>query len=378
MTPFAHPAAAMQYALDLARSGLGRVEPNPPVGAAIVDEQLNLIAEGFHPHFGGPHAEIVALTTAGENARGRTLFVTLEPCCHHGKTGPCTAAIIAAGIKKVVVARIDPAAHAAGQGIARLKQAGIDVEVGLLEHAARKFTAPFAKWITLGLPYVTAKWAMSLDGKIATHAGQSQWISNARSRARVHELRGRMDGILVGIGTALADDPLLTARPAGPRRATRIIVDALARLPLTSKLATSAKESPVIVACTSAAPHDRQAALRAMGVEVLVLPSVVGAAPSANNVSLLNLLTELGRRGMTNVLIEGGGRILGSAFDADLIDEYHIFIAPKLIGGQTAPSPLAGRGLAKVPEYSALDVPEIEQLDGDLYIRAQTKVAVGR
>ncbi|MEX0726217.1 MAG: bifunctional diaminohydroxyphosphoribosylaminopyrimidine deaminase/5-amino-6-(5-phosphoribosylamino)uracil reductase RibD [Planctomycetaceae bacterium] len=404
MVSFPHPEAVMQSALELARQGLGGVEPNPPVGAVIVDEGLNEIASGFHARFGGPHAEIVALAKAGERARGQMMFVTLEPCCHHGKTGPCTEAIIAAGIQKVIVARIDPAAHAAGQGIARLREAGIDVETGLLEHAARKLTAPFAKWITQQLPYVHAKWAMSLDGKIATQTGHSQWISNEASRARVHVLRGRMDAIMIGIGTVLADDPLLTARPAGPRVATRIVVDAHARLPLTSQLVQTAAEAPLIVACTSVASAERVAALKAVGVEVLELPLTLlpsgegGRRPDEGafeekdegggmrdeserempHVSLPHLLQELGCRGMTNLLLEGGGELLGSAFDDNLIDEYHIFIAPKVIGGAAAVSPIGGRGLLHVPANAALEPLEVEHIDGDLYLHAQTIAAVMR
>lgn len=378
MTTFPYSEAVMQRALDLARRGVGSVEPNPPVGAVIVDDDLNEIATGFHARFGGPHAEIDALSQAGDRARGQTMFVTLEPCCHHGKTGPCTDAILAAGIKKVVVARVDPAEHAAGQGIAKLREHGLDVDVGLLEHAARKLTAPFAKWITLRQPYVHAKWAMSLDGKIATATGHSQWISNETSRAKVHELRGRMDAVIVGIGTALADDPLLSARPAGLRTATRIVVDALARLPIDSKLVRTVVQAPVLVACTTAASDERIAALQSAGVEVVKLPPCEMSPNADAHVPLSELMQELGRRSMTNVLIEGGSRVLGSAFTAELIDEYHVFIAPKIVGGVASLSPIGGDGLPQIPTEPLLEPLEVEELDGDLYVHAQTIAAVMR
>ncbi|MDA0833883.1 MAG: bifunctional diaminohydroxyphosphoribosylaminopyrimidine deaminase/5-amino-6-(5-phosphoribosylamino)uracil reductase RibD [Planctomycetota bacterium] len=365
----------MQYALDLACQGVGTVEPNPPVGAVIVDDELNEIASGFHSRFGGPHAEVVALANAGDRARGGTMFVTLEPCCHHGKTGPCTDAILAARIKKVVVARIDPATHAAGQGMARLREAGVEVETGLLERAARKLTAPFAKGVMLGQPYVHAKWAMSLDGKIATSTGHSQWISNETSRAKVHELRGRMDAIMVGIGTVLADDPLLTARPPGPRTAVRIVVDSHARLPLTSQLVQSAATVPVIVACTPAAPAEQVELLRSAGIEV-ISDSTRGETDHSR-VSLKWLIDELGRRQTTNLLIEGGGELLGAAFDAQLIDECHVFIAPKIIGGADAKTPIGGAGMLSVPDAS-FEPLAVEHLADDIYIHTQSIAAVLR
>ena len=222
----AHDTQAMARALELARRAAGRVEPNPMVGAVIAsrDESgsVTIIAEGWHDAFGGPHAEVMALETAGDRARGGTLYVTLEPCCHHGKTPPCTDAVIAAGIRRVVVAARDPFPAVNGGGIAALKRAGITVESGLCEPDALRLTAPFRMLVERGRPWVTAKWAMSLDGALATGTSGDRWLSSPESRGMVHDLRGRVDGILVGIGTALADDPLLTARPAGPRTPLRI------------------------------------------------------------------------------------------------------------------------------------------------------------
>lgn len=369
---FADPEAVMRRALELAARGEGFVEPNPMVGAVVVDDDLNLLGEGFHERFGGPHAEINALRQAGERAAGATLSVTLEPCCHYGKTPPCSAAAIASGVRRVVVAAPDPAPHVAGGGIAELRAAGIEVEVGLLGDAAARLIAPFAKLFTTGLPWVHAKWAMTLDGRIASRTGASRWISNEASRRIVHELRGRMDAIVVGSGTVAADDPLLTARPPGPRRPARIVVDSRARLAVDSQLMRTMGEGPVIVAASAAADPADVRQLEAAGVEVLRVPSSPAAASSrAARVDLRALLQELGRRRMTNVLFEGGGRLLGSLFDEKLVDEAHVFVAPKIVGGEGAPSPVAGTGLAEIPAASQLDRAQIQVLDGDVYIRGR-------
>lgn len=249
----------MRRALELARRGEGRAEPNPMVGAVLaapVDNGIGgpIIAEGWHAACGGPHAERVALSAAGTAARGGTLAVTLEPCCHHGKTGPCTDAIIAAGIARVIVATRDPFPAVNGGGIDALRRAGIEVRMGVCEPESRRLIAPFRMLIEQRRPWLIAKWAMSLDGRVATASGMSRWISAEPSRAIVHELRGRMDGILCGIGTVLADDPLLTARPVGPRQALRIVLDTAARLPIESRLVHTAREVPVLVATGPAAP----------------------------------------------------------------------------------------------------------------------------
>jgi len=354
---------AMRRALELAQRGVGFVEPNPAVGAVIVTDDGRVVGEGWHERFGGPHAEVMAFAAAGEAARGATLYVTLEPCCHFGKTPPCTRAVLAAGIRQVIVATIDPAVHVSGGGIAELRAAGVEVEVGLMADEARRLIAPFAKLTTTGLPWVHAKWAMTLDGKIASKTGSSRWITNEASRAAVHQLRGRMDAILVGIGTALADDPLLTARPPGPRTPIRIVLDSAARTPLESQLVRTAREFRTVVVVTRHAPEDRCAALRAAGIEVLVI-----SEDSAGHPDLRLLLSELGGQRLTNVLVEGGGHVWGQCFDLGLIDEVHAFIAPKLIGGAAAPSPLAGQGLADMSETLRLDPSSVEVLDGDVYL----------
>jgi len=374
---FESEASVMRHALALAAQGIGRVEPNPAVGAVLVDDDLHLIAEGFHERFGSPHAEVNAIAAAGERARGATLFVTLEPCCHHGKTPPCSRAVIAAGVKRAVVAMQDPAPHVAGGGIAELCAAGIEVEIGTCEADARRLVAPFVTLMTLGRPFVHAKWAMTLDGKIATRTRHSKWISNRQSRELVHTLRGRMDAIIVGAGTALADDPLLTARPPGPRTPTRIVVDAQGKLRPDSQLAQTARITPVLLATTPGADASRLQALEQLGVEVLHCEPVGSSRRTkpdgSHGVDLAAFLNELGRRRMTNVLVEGGGALLGSFFDAELIDEVHVVIAPKLVGGSEAVTPVGGIGLAQVPELSQLDAPSITLLGDDVYVNGRVR-----
>jgi diaminohydroxyphosphoribosylaminopyrimidine deaminase/5-amino-6-(5-phosphoribosylamino)uracil reductase len=365
---FATDEEIMRYALALAARGVGRVEPNPPVGAVLVDRERRLLGEGWHERFGGPHAEVFALQQAGSATRGSTLFVTLEPCCHFGKTPPCTRAIVAAGVARVVAAVSDPAPQVAGQGLRELRRAGVDVEVGLLEHEARRLLAPFFKLILTARPWVHAKWAMTCDGKLATRTGHSQWISGSASRAVVHQLRGRMDALVVGRGTVVADDPLLTARPAGPRTATRVVLDRQGRLPLTAQVVRTARDVPTLCVVGPAAPAERLKLLQDHGVEVLPIAAVDdfrGTWPL--------LLAELGRRRMTHVLIEGGSQVFGSAFDADVIDEWHVFIAPKVVGGAAAPSPLAGIGREAVAAVPDLVEGTWQWLGDDAYLHGYTR-----
>lgn len=364
MEPWEFDAWHMARALELAQRGEGFVEPNPMVGCTIVRDG-ETVGEGWHQHYGGPHAEIEALKVAGHRARGATAYVTLEPCCHHGKTGPCSDALLAAGIVRVVVAQRDPFSQVAGQGIAQLESAGIAVEVGLLEADARQLNAPYLKLVEQGRPWVIAKWAMTLDGKLAAPSGDSRWISSEVSRAIVHQIRGRVDGILIGRGTAQHDDPMLTARPPGARIAARIVLDGLAALSGTSQLVATAREVPVIVATTPQASEENRQRLSDAGCDVLVCE---GASPAEQ---LDWLLAELGRRRMTNLLVEGGSQVLGSLFDLGQIDEVHTFIAPRLIGGHDAPSPIAGLGLDRMADALALDAPTIEQCGSDVYVHGR-------
>jgi diaminohydroxyphosphoribosylaminopyrimidine deaminase/5-amino-6-(5-phosphoribosylamino)uracil reductase len=354
----------MRRALALAENGRGAVEPNPLVGAVVVRDGEN-IGEGWHRRYGEAHAEVNALAAAGERARGGTLYVTLEPCCHFGKTPPCTDAVLRAGIARVVAAMADPFPLVAGKGLEQLQSARLVVQVGLLEAEARRLNSAWLKLLATGRPWVHAKWAMTLDGKIATRTGDSKWISNESSRRIVHELRGRMDAIIVGVGTALVDDPQLTARPPGPRVATRIVLDSLGRLPLAGYLVRTARETPTLIAASGRISEESARRLKESGCEVLVLPEKAGV-PDVGA-----LLDELGRRRMTNVLVEGGGGVLGSFLDAAAIDEVHVFIAPKLAGGRGAVTPVGGLGAEAIRH--ALTLVEMSAVDvaGDVYVHGR-------
>jgi diaminohydroxyphosphoribosylaminopyrimidine deaminase/5-amino-6-(5-phosphoribosylamino)uracil reductase len=351
----------MARALELAAQGEGHVEPNPMVGCVVV-RGAEIIGEGWHRRFGGAHAEVEALKLAGPRAAGATMVVTLEPCCHQGKTPPCSQAVVGAGVRRVMVAQRDPFPGVAGGGVAELEAAGMEVEVGLLEAEARRLNAPYLKLQETGRPWVLAKWAMTLDGKIATRTGSSQWISSAESREIVHELRGRVDAIVVGRQTAQSDDPLLTARPAGPRTALRVVVDTRASRSSPSQLARTAGDLAGVVAVGPGAPAAEQPRLARAGCEVFLCRADNHAA------RLDELLTELGRRRLTNVLVEGGGELMGSLLDAGQIDEVHVFIGPKLVGGAAAVSPVAGGGIAEMSQALALKDPQFRQVGSDAYL----------
>jgi diaminohydroxyphosphoribosylaminopyrimidine deaminase/5-amino-6-(5-phosphoribosylamino)uracil reductase len=331
----------MRLALAEAAKGQGSVEPNPMVGAVIVD-QGRLVGIGHHARFGGPHAEVAALNSTSETTSGLTMHVTLEPCRHHGKTPPCTGAILKAGISRAVVASRDPFPQVDGGGIAELRAAGVRVDLWPIDSQiatdAIRLNRPFFKRVLTEKPYVIAKWAMSLDGRIALASGDSRWISNERSRAIVHGIRGRVDAIIVGIGTAVADDPSLTVRPPGLRTPARIVVDPRAELPLKSVLVKTVQQIPVKIYCSTEAPSERRLALEHAGCEITAIsPSVDGSlSPEA-------ILLNLGSQGMTNVLVEGGSRLLGRFFDSGCIDEVAVFVAPVLFGGPAGFPPLEGK-----------------------------------
>jgi len=331
----------------------------------VVAQGAEIIGEGFHRRYGGPHAEIEALKIAAARAGGAALYVTLEPCSHQGKTPPCTQAVIAAGIRRVVVAQEDPFPQVRGRGIAELRAAGITVDVGLMQSDARRLNAPYLKLIQTGRPWIIAKWAMTLDGKIASRTGESRWISNEQSRAAAHRLRGRVDAILVGRGTVEHDDPLLTARPAGPRTATRVVLDTQAFLQPDSQLVRTARQTPVLVAAGEKAPPENIRRLTDAGCEVFICKGQTHAE------RLDELLVEMGRRRWTNVLVEGGAGGLGAMLDARAIDEVHIFIASALIGGAAAPSAIGGQGAARIADALRLEPPTVSQLGGDLYFTAR-------
>ncbi|NQT36178.1 MAG: bifunctional diaminohydroxyphosphoribosylaminopyrimidine deaminase/5-amino-6-(5-phosphoribosylamino)uracil reductase RibD [Planctomycetes bacterium] len=359
----------MRRALELAERGRGHVEPNPMVGCVIA-QGAEIIGQGWHRKFGGPHAEIEALQIAGASdtgarAAGATMYVTLEPCCHQGKTPPCSRAVIAAGIRRVVVAQRDPFPQVDGGGLAELEAAGIETDVGVLQDEARRLNGPYLKLLETGRPWVIAKWAMTLDGKTASRTGSSQWISGGKSREVVHVLRGRVDAIVVGRETARCDDPSLTVRPPGPRTPLRVVVDTRAALDPQSQLVRTAGEVPVLVAAGAEAPETHRRRLTDAGCEVFVCPGESHAD------RLVALLDELGRRRLTNVLVEGGGRLVGSLLDGGQIDEVHVFIAPKLVGGAEATTPVAGVGLETIAQSLTLDAPKIQQIGPDMYIQGR-------
>lgn len=351
-------AVWMQLALKLARQGQGFVEPNPMVGAVVVHDGTK-VGEGWHWQFGGPHAEIHALETAGPHARGATLYVTLEPCCHWGKTPPCVDAVIRSGVRRVVVAMADPFPAVAGGGIRQLREAGLDVTVGVLDMEVRRLNAPYLTLVTKERPFVHAKWAMTLDGKIATRGRHSKWISGEDSRRIVHQLRGRMDAIVVGAGTVRADDPLLAARPPGARTALRIVLSSSGRLPENCQLLRTAREIPVLVSGAAIAGVER-ASLESAGCELLTINS------------LGELLAELGKRRFTNILVEGGSGVLGTFRDAGLIDEVHVFIAPNLVGGLGAVTPMAGIGADMIGNGLPVADWQVQQVGSDIYINGRT------
>lgn len=350
----------MRRALRLAARGQGYVEPNPMVGCVIVNDG-RVVGEGWHKEFGGPHAEIVALQQAKKtDLPGATAYVTLEPCCHQGKTPPCTKALVVAGVKRVVAAMEDPFPSVSGGGFDELRKAGVTCEVGLSEDEARELNAPYLRRLANGRPWIIAKWAQTSDHKLAMADG-TRWISNERSREIVQQLRGRMDAIMVGSGTVRADDPMLTARPLDrkdvKRTATRIVVDSKCTIPLDSQLVRTARDVPVLVAVTEEAQSNKVKQLVNSGVEVFF------TSGETHSDRLRFLLEELGRRKITNMMVEGGCRLLHNLFDIYAVDEVHVFTAPKEAGGDTPPAP----NLRKQPLKDEIK----ENLDGDEYLQAR-------
>ena len=328
----------MQRALELSREALGLSSPNPPVGAVVVKDG-QVVGEGHTLPPGQAHAEVIALLQAGERARGADLYTTLEPCCHFGKTPPCTRDIIRAGISRVHVATLDPNPLVNGKGLSELEDAGLSVHLNECGEEARQVAEAYTKFVATGRPFVTAKFAMSLDGKIATASGDSRWISSEESRRRAAELRRQSDAVMVGIGTVLADDPRLTARDeAGgnlPRQPLRVVVEGAATLPPGAQLL---REPGQVLVATPKVADDRAAALAGDGAEVLHLPA------GDDLVDLEALMQALGQRGVTCLLVEGGGVLLGSLFDRGLVDKVVAFVSPVILGGRDAPTPVAGVG----------------------------------
>ena len=352
----------MERALLLARQGRGRTSPNPMVGA-ILTQQGRIVGEGYHPYAGGDHAEVVALKDAGDTARGAACYVTLEPCTHHGRTPPCADALINAGVIRVVVATYDPNPLVAGNGLKRLRQAGISVEVGLLREEASRLNEAYFKYICTGKPFVLLKAALSLDGKLATRTGDSQWITGERARHRVHEIRDTVDAVVVGIGTVLKDDPFLTTRLEGwdGRDPLRVVVDSRGRLPLTSRLLRSGARPPLVAVGRRISPA-RLRRLKKAGADVMVLPEKDG------RLSLPDLIRELGDREISSVMIEGGGRLATSALQAGIVDKVVLMLAPILIGGEKAPTLLQGEGAEKLSEALRISQLTVERVGQDVII----------
>lgn len=359
--------ALMQQAIAWAWGGQGHVEPNPMVGCVIArgDE---VIGRSFHKEFGGPHAEINAMAAAGGDVSGTTVYVTLEPCSFTGKTGPCADALVDARVKRVVIGCLDPNPKVSGRGVARLQKAGVEVTVGVEEAEARSLIAPFAKGMTRGLPWIVAKWAMTIDGKIATMHGDSQWISNEHSRNIVQEIRGRVDGIMVGCTTADRDDPLLTARGEKSRTATRIVVDSLARIRLNSNLVATAGECPVIIVASPNASQTHLRALEERGVEVWVGES------NDPDLRLMEFLHVFHDRGNTNLMVEGGGTVMGSLAKMGQIDEAHVFVGPKMLGGRNSITPVEGPDPVLMAESRLLNLQHVRRVGDDVYMQYRRDV----
>jgi diaminohydroxyphosphoribosylaminopyrimidine deaminase / 5-amino-6-(5-phosphoribosylamino)uracil reductase len=364
----------LRRAIELAERGRGSVGANPLVGAVVAREG-KVLGEGWHERFGGPHAEVNAIAAcAAGDLKGATLYVSLEPCCHDGKTPPCTDAIVQAGIARVVVASDDPTEKANGRGLGMLRDEGVEVLVadGELAGSARALNQPFRKHARTGRPWVLLKLAMTMDGKVATRAGDSQWISGEESRRLAHRWRAELDAVIVGIGTALADDPQLTARPEGapvsselqPRR---VVFDSLARLPTGSRLVAHAVHVPLVVVVSRAAARADTDALEAAGAQVLV------ATGENEPARVCSALDQLGALGVTSALLEGGPHLAGAFLDAGEIDEVRLFLAPLLFGGRTARDPMEGEGVERIAEAHRALTFEWEPVGDELLISARLR-----
>lgn len=359
----------MWRAIELAKLGEGYVNPNPLVGAVIV-KKGKIIGEGYHKMFGGAHAEINAIVDCKGDTTGARMYVTLEPCCHKGKTPPCTEAIIASGIREVVVGMLDPNELICGKGVAKLEAAGIKVTVGMLADEVRSLNRVFIKYMVKKRPYVIMKSAMTLDGKTATHAGHSKWISGEASRQIVHQIRHGVMGIMVGVNTVIADNPSLTTRLANgltsdARDPIRIIVDSTGRTPMYAKVIARGAGKGTILATTDRIDKAKVESLESKGVSVLVIDSREG------KVDMTKLMERLGSMGFDSILLEGGSTLNWSCLEAGIVDEVMMFIAPKLIGGYKANSAVGGHGVMSMQEALKLSEIEYSQVGEDLLVRGK-------
>ena len=356
----------MQYALKLASKARGRTSPNPLVGALIVkDEQI--IGEGYHQKAGSNHAEINALNMAGLGAKGAKMYVTLEPCSHYGRTPPCVDAIISAGISEVIIATLDPNPQIMGEGIRKLNAAGITTKVGVLEKAALKLNEVFCKYITTKMPFVLMKYAMTLDGKIATSTGDSQWISSEDSRKLVHYWRNSYDAILVGIGTVLADNPTLNTRLdiLDKKNPIRIILDDQLAMPLNSNIVNTSQEQETIIFTAKNYDKNKANLLREKGLKI------IGVSGGLKQLDLKEVLAKLGELNITSVLVEGGANVNASFIENRLVDKISAFVAPKIVGG-IAPSPITGQGVKLMQDAHTFNDVEVETIADDVLITLYT------
>lgn len=355
----------MRRALELAKLGAGYTNPNPMVGCVVVKDG-RVISEGYHERYGEFHAERNALTRCREDASGADLYVTLEPCCHYGKTPPCTEIIIEKKIARVFVGSMDSNPLVAGKGVQILRDAGIEVETGILEEECLKLNEVFYHYMQTKLPFVVMKYAMTLDGKIACATGDSKWVTGEAARTHVHELRKRYKGIMVGIGTVLADDPMLNCRIAEGADPIRIVCDSRIRIPLDSQLVRTAHEIPVILACAKQkfeAEENEEKIKRLEDAGVTLVPT-----GSDGNVDLKELMQILGDRKIDSILLEGGGTLNASALEAGIVDKVYAYIAGKLIGGKGAPTPISGTGIQKMADAVQLKDIEIRQMGEDICV----------
>ena len=350
----------MLRAIDLAKKGMGYTSPNPLVGAVIVKDG-RIIGEGCHEKYGDLHAERNAIKNLTESAEGATIYVTLEPCCHHGKQPPCTEAIVENRIAKVVIGSRDPNPLVSGKGTAYLREHGIIVEEDFMREECDELNPVFFHYITTGLPYVVMKYAMTLDGKIATRTGESKWITGEKSRMEVQEMRHRYRGIMVGIGTVLADDPMLNVRIEGKRSPIRIICDSSLKIPLDCGICNTAKDYTTIIDCAKA-DEKKKEQLKNLGIQIIEVPDV------NNKVDLSKLMKELGSMKIDSILLEGGGTLNDSMMRAGLINEIKAVVAPKIFGGVNAKSPVAGTGFAHVDEGGIFKLNSIRQFDDDVLL----------
>ncbi|MGE4214784.1 MAG: bifunctional diaminohydroxyphosphoribosylaminopyrimidine deaminase/5-amino-6-(5-phosphoribosylamino)uracil reductase RibD [Anaerotignaceae bacterium] len=355
----------MHRAIELAKKGSGYVNPNPLVGAVIV-KNGKIIGEGYHEKYGGLHAERNALASCSESAEGATIFVTLEPCCHYGKTPPCTEAIIESKIARVVVGSKDPNPKVAGKGIEILKNAGIEVIEGILEEECNNINDVFFHYITTNMPFVAMKYAMTMDGKIATYTGKSKWITGEKARQAVQESRNRYSAIMVGVGTVCTDDPLLTCRMEGGRNPIRVVCDTNLSIPISSKIVKTAKEVPTIIAC-SFLDEEKIAILENQGCQVAVLPQ------DGEHVSIRAVMKYLADKNIDSVLLEGGGALNFSALKSSLVNKAEVYIAPKMFGGRDAKTAVEGKGVEEVDMGYYFEKPTVTIIDCDVLLEYYKK-----